>query len=137
MTAGESLAGAAAAPAPQTLENEHAVQLRLVDAFRTAAAGGEGRDVAAGILRHLVDFTLMHFLSEQLLMRLQAYPAYDSHLQAHERLMDEVRELERRFVAGDVPSSLAAATLLHDWLHEHVTGPDRALADFLARGGRD
>ncbi len=51
--------------------------------------------------------------------------------------MDEVRELERRFVAGDVPSSLAAATLLHDWLHEHVTGPDRALADFLARGGRD
>ncbi len=62
MTAGESPAGAAAAPASQTLENEHAVQLRLVEAFRTAAAGGEGRDVAAGILRHLVDFTLMHFL---------------------------------------------------------------------------
>ncbi len=135
MTNGESPAGAAAAPA--TLENEHAVQLRLVDAFRTAAAGGEGRDVAAGILRHLVDFTLMHFLSEQLLMRLESYPAYEAHLQAHERLMDELRELERRFVAGDVPSSLAAATVLHDWLQEHLLGPDRALAAFLSRGGRD
>ncbi len=135
MTTGESPAGAASAPA--TLENEHAVQLRLVEAFRTAAGGGEGRDLAAGILRHLVDFTLMHFLSEQLLMRLESYPAYEAHLQAHERLMDELRELERRFVAGDVPSSLAAATALHDWLQEHLQGPDRALAAFLSRGGRD
>jgi hemerythrin len=137
VTAGESPAGAPTAPAQETLENEHAVQLRLVDAFRTAASGGEGRDVAGGILRHLVDFTLMHFLSEQLLMRLHAYPAYESHLQAHERLMDEVRELERRFVAGDLPSSRAAAEALHDWLHEHMSGPDRALAAFLSRGGRD
>jgi hemerythrin-like metal-binding protein len=137
VTAGESPAGAPGAPAQETLENEHAVQLRLVDAFRTAAGGGEGRDVAAGILRHLVDYTLMHFLSEQLLMRLHAYPAYEAHLQAHEHLMDEVRELERRFVAGDVPSSLAAAEALHGWMQEHLSGPDRALAGFLSRGGRD
>jgi hemerythrin len=118
------------------LDVEHGVQFDLLDAFRRALQQPQAHAVGGAVLRQLLDFTDAHFLSEQLLMRLHAYPGYEAHVQEHDRLNEELRALEARYAEGEMEASLAAADALSDWLEVHVRGHDRALAAYLRAQGR-
>ncbi len=131
------------------LDSEHEVQVGLLVALRAAVVRGgavPARPVpavpelgatfdAAAILDQLVDYTAVHFMAEQLLMRLHGYPGFEAHQIEHDRLIEEVQELQRRFQAGDMALTLETIDGLSAWLHGHIRGTDAALADFLQRQG--
>ena len=76
------------------MEAEHRVQLELLQGLQEAlAGGGEDRTESAARLKQLLEYSEAHFLSEQLLMRLHAYPAYEEHVQEHDRLIGTLRTL--------------------------------------------
>lgn len=113
---------------------EHALQMQLVEALRTALDAG---DVAAAqeAFGRLDDVTNAHFLAEQLLMRLHAYPDHDAHVQEHDRLVAELRELSRHWSETGEAASIARRVEL--WLRVHIATSDDAFAAYLKqeRGG--
>lgn len=115
------------------LDAEHQVQTGLVSALREAVAGQRPGAEVDEILDRLFSYTEAHFMAEQLLMRLKAYPHYEAHQLEHDQLMDKVRELERRYRAGEVPLTLAAADSLTDLLLNHTQGADSALTEFISK----
>ncbi len=70
------------------IDAEHRVQLGLIDALRDAVRQGDKRAVVGEILDQLIAYSELHFVSEQLLMRLYAYPDYEDHSQDHEALIE-------------------------------------------------
>jgi hemerythrin len=112
------------------LDLEHAVQVRLVEAFLMAVSQGPGAPPAGPILLQLLDYTEAHFLAEQLLMRLHAYPGYEGHLAEHEHLVATLRSLKTR-LQDDPAEARAVAAGLRDWLLGHIQSHDRALATYL------
>lgn len=123
------------------LDREHALQLELVRSFRAAAAKGVELGALSGILERLADYTNAHFLAEQLLMRLRAYPGYAAHVQEHDRLIEQLGDLQDAFAGGARAATAAAADELERWLSVHVQTSDQAFARFLNEtaeaGGRD
>jgi len=115
-----------------TMDREHALEIQIVRELQAALAAGDAA-AAAALFDRLEEFTNAHFLAEQLLMRLHAYPAYEGHQQEHDRLIAELRDL-RRALDGDEPAAPAAAVArLERWLYAHMQSADSALADFLQR----
>ena len=120
------------------MEAEHQVQLELVRALKEALGAGED-DPASGavpaLLRRLVDYSDAHFLSEQLLMRLYAYPAYSDHVLEHDRLIGELRALAESWEKG---GGDAGRLLLQveQWLLTHMATTDKALQAYLAGQAR-
>src|SRR5215475_14561380 len=85
----------------QTIDAEHDLQLQLLDSLTlTLEKGGDFSSVRY-ILEQFIEFSDMHFLSEQLVMRLHSYPAYESHLEEHTRLMKKVREIRENVLHGE------------------------------------
>ena len=84
-----------------SMEREHASQLSLLTDLKVAVRGGAPDSLVYALLNELVEHTNLHFLSEQLAMKLHAYEASESHLVEHERLLLEVQNLS---------SSLTTAT---------------------------
>ena len=117
------------------MDREHAVEMQIVRSLQQALADGE-RETAGKLMRQLEDFTNAHFLAEQLLMRLHAYPAYEEHQQEHDRLIAELGELRRRIEESESSDPVATAEELERWLVTHIHSDDEALANFLkeARG---
>lgn len=110
----------------KSIDREHQVQVRLMQAL--AAAIEQGGDTAA-MLDQLSEYSRAHFLSEELLMRLYAYPDYDDHVLDHERMtewLDEIaaRQADRQAMAHAV-SELTALFL------RHIGSRDKRLHDFL------
>jgi hemerythrin len=115
---------------------EHQVQMDLLRALRdTLGRGDEGRSASGGLLKQLLDYSEAHFLSEQLLMRLYAYPAYEEHVQEHDRLIGDLRDLSVAWTEGESEAAGSLLARVEDWLLTHMSTTDKALEGYLAERG--
>ena len=118
-----------------SVDAEHRLQVGLVSALEELVRQGRDSEMIARITAQLVDFTSVHFLSEELMMRLYAYPAHDAHKLEHGRLTDQVEQIRRGLEGGDHPAALAAMGELRSWLGDHIHAMDRAFASWCDQNG--
>lgn len=113
------------------VDGEHEVQIRLLTAFVDAIAEGRAREERDEILDRLLDYSKLHFLSEELLMRFYSYSGYEAHLCEHEQTLERIAVLQERSLAGDTALSRAEAEALARGIVVHIRETDQALGDFL------
>ena len=114
-----------------SIDAEHALQIDLVEALGRAVAEGRSRELANEILEKLLDYTRVHFLAEELMMRMEGYPGYGAHLAEHGELLTELQDLRAAVERSDDPVTRDAVEGLRSWLAGHVRTQDRAFANFL------
>lgn len=114
------------------MDREHAVEIQMVHALQAALVEGE-RAKAIVLMDQLEIFANAHFMAEQHLMRLHAYPGFESHEIEHDRLIAELRELSTRILEHPEAGNQAAVEALEAWLMVHIRTEDEALAEFLRR----
>jgi hemerythrin-like metal-binding protein len=116
-----------------SMDTEHRLQVTLVNAIEELVHHRNDPEVTAKTLGQLVEFTNVHFLSEELMMRLYSYPQHDSHKLEHARLIEQIGEIQRHLTAGDSGAALASVRELHDWLVKHIKSFDQAFALWCAK----
>lgn len=117
------------------MDVEHGLQIGLVNALEDAVAAGRERELADGILERLHDYTRVHFLAEELMMRLDGFPGYEAHVEEHDDLVKQLESIRAVYAAGDRSVTLEAVHTLRTWLSGHVRTQDRAFARFIAARG--
>jgi len=113
------------------IDSEHDLQLQLIDSLAESIEKGGDFSPARCVLDQFIEFSDMHFLSEQLVMRLHNYPGYEPHLEEHTRLMKKVREVRNRVICGDQKLGRELVEGLREWLLNHIGTKDVAFAEFL------
>lgn len=113
------------------LDGEHSVQMGLLTALRQAVVTDQDTASANTILEQLSAYTNAHFMAEQLLMRLHAYPHYDEHVEEHSRLIEKMQALQEAQTAGTIKPTVEAMNALSEWLVRHTQGSDRKLGRYL------
>ncbi len=117
----------------KTIDAEHDLQLQLLDSLSQALAKGGEFAPTRHILEQFIEFSDMHFLSEQLVMRLHGYPGYEAHLEQHTLLMKKIRQIREEIVRGEKGSTLQLMLELRDWLLTHIATEDAAFGEFLRK----
>ena len=115
-----------------SMDREHAGQLTLFNDLKAAVRSGAPDSLVYTLLNELVEHTNLHFLSEQLAMRLHAYEACESHLLEHERLLLEVQNLKHSLAAGTAADKQNLIEALRGWLVVHIQTADKTLAEYLS-----
>ena len=125
-----------AAPAKvgeQSIDTEHDLQMQLLDSLSRTLEKSADFSSVRHVLEQFIEFSDMHFLSEQLVMRLHSYPAYEPHLVEHTRLMKKVREIREKVVRGEMLPSLQLVHELREWLLTHIATEDVAFGEYLKK----
>lgn len=117
-------------PYANNTDVEHHVQLGLAQTLCEAASTGVDAALARDILDQLVAYSDVHFLSEQLLMRLCGYPDYDDHVLDHDRLMMKLEAAKQHDGQERAPTSPEAEAIL-TLLAQHISTQDRHFVDFF------
>ncbi|MEZ5786478.1 MAG: hemerythrin family protein [Xanthobacteraceae bacterium] len=115
------------------LDLEHQGQLDLLLDIEAEIRANAKREKLAASLDRLIEFTSLHFMSEQLLMRQQAYPGLPDHEAEHDELMAQMRDFQAGIAAGDRVLTATDLAALHDWVLRHIHTQDAAFADYVAR----
>jgi hemerythrin len=117
----------------KTIDAEHDLQMQLLDSLSAAMQKGGELSPMKYILEQFIEFSDMHFLSEQLVMRLHGYPGYEPHLEEHTRLMKKVREIRANLLQGESQPNVKLVQELRDWLIEHIAIEDAAFGSYLKK----
>jgi len=119
----------------KAIDAEHDLQMQLLDSLSKALEKGGEFSPVRYILEQFIEFSDMHFLSEQLVMRLHGYPGYEPHLEEHTRLMKKVREIRDLVFRGEATPSVQLIQELRDWLLNHIATEDVAFGEYLKKEG--
>lgn len=118
-----------------TMDEHHQKIFKLVNQLHEGIFAKKAKEVLGEILNALIDYTELHFAEEELIMRQHNFSGYAQHKAAHEWLLAQVHEFERKYSAGDntfTPEMFHF--LVSDWLVKHILGMDKMYAPFLKAG---
>lgn len=119
------------------IDRDHRRLAETVNGLHEAMLAGQGMGQVRSALDDIIAHAADHFRREEKLMAETDYPALAEHQAEHDRLVEEVAQLRRRFDAGESIYSLRVLQFLSDWLLRHIDATDRPLGDYLARRRKD
>lgn len=113
---------------------------RWIGHFNSVVDAIESRGGHAPVTRtlgFLIDYTDLHFSTEERFMRETAYPELEAHKDKHEELRGTVGNLVADFEEeGDTPAlEEAIDTFLGTWLIEHIKSTDQLFGAFVKESG--
>ncbi len=115
------------------MDEEHALQLQLLHELVQNVESGDG-PAALEVFDRLEQFTSAHFLAEESLMRLQAYPYFGAHSAEHARFIEALKTLRAQLTAGQDGAVKDEADALARRLVAHIATADNALGEFQRTG---
>jgi hemerythrin len=113
---------------------------RWIEHFNSVVDAVESRGGHAPVTRtlgFLIDYTDLHFSTEERFMTQTAYPRIAGHKAKHEELRTTVANLIGDFEEeGDTPAlEQAIDTFLGTWLIEHIKSTDQLFGAFVKESG--
>ena len=105
---------------------------RVNQALLHAGAGG-APETFLEALKFVRGYTVLHFDSEQDIMRFHEYPDFNAHLAQHQYFSQRLDALADEFQETGLSSELENAlfALLVDWFVNHIRRVDARLGEFL------
>ncbi|MGA8155403.1 MAG: bacteriohemerythrin [Rhodoplanes sp.] len=113
------------------LDREHQGQIDLLLAIETELGGAGDTARLAALLDQLIEYTNIHFMSEQVEMRQQVYPGLPAHEAEHDQLMEQMRDFQQRIASAERTLDAADISTLRDWVLRHIRSKDAAFAEYL------
>jgi methyl-accepting chemotaxis protein len=114
-------------------QHKHLVALinKLHKAMKTNAVG----HVLSQILSDLVEYTKVHFKTEEEAMQRYDFPEISMHQAKHQELIAHVAEVQEKLKTGNALISMEVMEFLKDWLVNHIQGTDKEYSPFFHAKG--
>jgi hemerythrin-like metal-binding protein len=119
-----------------SLDEQHQKMFTIISELHNAMFQKHGREQMAATIRQLIEYTQKHFAEEERQMEMSGFPGLAGHKAAHEKLKQQVVEIEQRF--HDSKDSMAGdmlGFLVSDWLVKHILEMDKQYAPYLKKTG--
>lgn len=119
----------------EVIDRQHKELLRLINELHGAMTQGQGTTVLREIIDGLIEYTHVHFRTEEGYFEACDYPDCAAHEQQHRDFVAKVADFKQGFDEGRLMLTLDVMSFLGDWLMEHIQGSDASYGPFLNREG--
>jgi hemerythrin-like metal-binding protein len=121
----------------RAMDDQHGILMDTLNELRLAAVRGSGREQVSEVLDRLIEFTRMHFWSEEQLLEQNGYAGLDEHRSEHQRIMAQILQSSHRVQHGEKMQMRPLLCFLRESYAEHIEGMDREYGPWLNERGVD
>jgi len=119
----------------KNLDDQHAVLVETLNELHEAMMKGKAKEITGVMLGKLVDYTRVHFSSEEQMMKAARFPGLAAHRAKHQELTRQVGEFVGRYERGEITLNLQLLNFLRDWLSNHILKEDQEYGPWLNSHG--
>jgi hemerythrin len=106
------------------MDDQHGILMDAMNELRLALVRGAGREEVSEILDRLIEFTRMHFWSEEQLLVQTGFPGLSEHRAEHQTMLAQMLRSAHRVQYGEGVEMRPFLNFLRDWFIEHIEGMD-------------
>ncbi len=117
------------------LDQQHKGLVGMMNELHDAMMQGKGSEVLGGILKRLIEYTQVHFKTEEDLFEKYGYARAVEHAAEHKKLIVQVQKFNQDHLAQKAILSVDLLDFLGDWLKKHIIASDRAYGPYLNSKG--
>lgn len=117
------------------IDKQHRHLIDLINELAQSMADGRGRTVIGTIIDKLVDYTKVHFRTEERIFTLVEYPETKSHVKEHADFIRKIMEFRDGFKSGRIGLTVEVMNFLCDWARNHIKKSDKHYAAYIADQG--
>ena len=119
----------------RAMDDQHGILMDTINELRLALVHGGGRERVSEHLDRLIEFTRMHFWSEEKLMEDAGFPGLAEHRAEHHRMLAEMLQSAHCLQHGEGMQTRAMLSALRGGYIEHIEGLDREYGPWLNERG--
>lgn len=119
----------------EEFDNQHKSLFTIVNEVFQIVFEGKNKEAAGDVFARLMDYTVMHFRSEEEMMKKYGYPDYESHKKQHDILASRVHEMYLNFQTDGAAINEETLGFLVKWVLHHIAKVDKEYAPFLKSKG--
>jgi hemerythrin len=117
------------------MDDQHGILMDAINALRLALVRGAGRERISELLDEFIEFTRMHFWSEEQLMEQTGFVGLEEHRAEHHRMLADILQSAHRLQYGrGVQLRPLLCDLHHGFLH-HIETMDQKYVPWLHERG--
>jgi hemerythrin len=117
------------------VDSQHQQLVRMINTLHEAMTGGRSKEVMGELIHGLLQYTVVHFGTEEGYFERFSYPLAEAHKEQHQQFVAQVGDFKRGFDEDRLFLSIDVMNFLSDWLVEHIQGSDKAFGPFLNQNG--
>ena len=117
------------------IDDQHKKWVKMLNDLYDSMKEGSGRHKLASVLDGLVEYTKVHFSTEEKILKKYGYPFFEGHKKIHDDMIGEVELLELRHKSGETSLSIYVMNFLKNWLADHIMGTDKNYGPYLNSKG--
>jgi hemerythrin-like metal-binding protein len=110
----------------ESIDEQHKALVGLIVKLQRAMAEGRARQEVQEVVENLVFYTRYHFAWEEQWFDQHEFIGLSAHMAQHERLTDEVLQLQNRMQQGKLIAGMPLLRLLQEWLLTHIEQSDKS-----------
>ena len=115
----------------QAMDDQHGILMETLNDLRLMLFNGTDRRRISLQLERLIEFTQMHFQSEEELLKKQAFPDTESHSIAHQQLISRLYAALEQVNRVEPVALNSIFEFLPSWYLDHVEKLDRPYGTWL------
>ena len=119
----------------RAMDNQHGILMDTMNELRLAVVHGSPREQVSEVLDRLIEFTRMHFWSEEQLLEQYGFPGLDEHRTEHQHILAQVLQSSHRAQHGEQMQMRPLLCFLRESYAEHIEGMDREYGPWLNEHG--
>jgi hemerythrin-like metal-binding protein len=119
------------------MDDQHGVLMDTMNELRLAVVRGECREQISEVLDRLIEFTRMHFSSEEQLLDRYEFPGMAEHRAEHHRILAQILQSPHRVQHGERMQMRPLLCMLRESYTEHIEGMDQEYGLWLNGRGVD
>ncbi len=117
------------------MDDQHGILMDAINELRLALVHGSGQEQISKLLDEYIEFTRMHFWSEEQLMEQTGFAGLEAHRVEHHRLLADLLQTAHRLQYGEGIELRAFLCNLHRNLLHHVETIDQQYGPWLREHG--
>jgi hemerythrin-like metal-binding protein len=119
------------------MDDQHGILMDAMNELRQAVVRGGGREEISALFDRLIEFTRMHFSSEEQLMEQSGYPGLAEHRAEHQSMLAQMLQAAHRIQYGEGTPMRPLLCQLRSGYIDHIECQDRQYGPWLNEHGVD
>jgi hemerythrin len=117
------------------IDAQHRRLFQIYNNLVEAMYQGVGVKELGNALNELLEYAVVHFMTEEAYMEKYSYPGIGPHKSVHKEFRERFYKLHKEFHEGKPVITAEVVEYLRDWLKGHVLNMDQKYAPHLKRAG--